>query len=186
MSALATVVPGRQELEALPLAERIALEDAFGQAHEVIRQLNDADLASLHAAGASQRAIAEACGKSKGWAQDRLAALGLATDRKAPKPDTSIHPLPQNGDGPVVDAEVVDGEVVPDDRPVQYLPDVVSNEADRDLRTQALRWFEQGRHLEELLTEGAVESRSREDKTAIKREADEMVRIARRLKGAIQ
>lgn len=65
------------------------------------------------------------------------------------------------------------------------MPDEVSNEADRNLRTQAVRWFEQGRHLEELIDEGAViEPRSKDDKTAIKREASHMAAIARRLKGA--
>jgi hypothetical protein len=147
------------------------------------------EIATLHAAGASQRAIAEACKKSKGWAQDRLAALGLAADRKAPKADTSIHPPTQNGDKPHDEAEEVSGEVLPPKPkpkgPVRYLPDEVAPDALQNLRTQAMRWFELGGRIDRMIEEGTViDPQSREDKAAIKREAGEMSRIARRLKGA--
>lgn len=176
--------PTRKELEALPLADRIALEGAFGKAHDLIREVNDAEIAKLvsRPGGISGRALAAEMGVHHSTARRRLAELGLAAPvprrpSEGVSPDT---PLPQNGDG-----VVVDGEIVGEPRPEHYLPDVVDADADSNLRTQALHWFEQGRHLEELLNDDVVlESRSRDDKQAIQREAAEMVRIARRLKGA--
>lgn len=183
MSAALVKPPTRGELEALSLADRVALEDVLGEAQEIVRELNDAEIARLHEAGASQRAIAEAMGVSKTAARNRLLRLGLVT------PD---HPVPQNGDGPVVDAEVVpDADPLPSrparrvlapEGPAHHLPDVMAEDALDNLRTQALHWFEQGLVVRELLDKKRpLEPRSDEDRNAIKREAAKMARLARRL-----
>ncbi len=183
MSAALVKPPTRGELEALSLAERVALEDVLGEAQQIVRELNDAEIARLHEAGASQRAIAEAMGVSKTTARNRLFRLGLVV--------TPDHPIPQNGDGPVVDAEVVDDPLpsrpqarreVVREGPAHHLPDVMAEDALENLRTQALHWFEQGLVVRELLDrKRPLEPRSDEDRKALHREASTMERIARRL-----
>lgn len=95
MSAELIKPPSRQELEALSLPERIALEDVLGEAHEFVRELNDAEIARLHEAGASQRDIATACGRQRDWVRYRLAKLGLAAHSGVGEFPQA---LPQNGD----------------------------------------------------------------------------------------
>lgn len=73
--------------------------------------------------------------------------------------------LPQTGDtddteapGPddFTEAEIVDLEEVLPPGPAHYLPDVVSEDAGENLRTQALHWYEQGRVVLQLLDDGVT------------------------------
>jgi hypothetical protein len=89
--------PTRNELEALSLADRIALEDLLDKALPVLRELNDAEIWRLHEAGASQRAIAEAMGVSRDVARRRLARMGLAAEHPSTVGQVP-QPPPQNGD----------------------------------------------------------------------------------------
>jgi hypothetical protein len=66
-----------------------------------------------------------------------------------------------------------------------HLPDVVAEDAHENLRTVALRWFEWGLDVKQLLEDSVqLEPKSDADWEAIKQQADEMVRIARDLKKA--
>lgn len=182
MSAALVKAPTRGELEALTLKERVALEDVLGAAQAIVRELNDAEIARLHEAGASQRAIAEACGRSPSWVRTRLGCLSPSEAARL-----NNQPVPQNGDGPIADAEVVEPtEVLDPEPPVGHLPDFVASDADTNLRTVSLRWFQWGRDVKALLDEGGtVAVESRDDKRAIRAQADLMVKVARALKGAL-
>lgn len=73
------------------------------------------------------------------------------------------------------------------DGPDHYMPDVAAPDADQNLRTQALHWFEQGLRIKELLDKRrTLEPRSADDRTAIKKRAALMESTARRLKESLK
>lgn len=92
-------------------------------------------------------------------------------------------------DGQAVDAEVVEEEegqptrreIV--HRPIQYLPDLLDEDAPTNLRTQVVRWCELGRHIEALLNEQTqLEPKDSDDLRLIKDEVEVMVEVARRIR----
>lgn len=183
-------IPGAaQNLEKLSLKDRIELEDTLDELLPAVRKINDAEIRQLHEAGASQRAIAEACGKSHTWVRIRL---GL---REAnPKVESTFHDIPQNGDNEddvYDDAEEVDPDEVLDPNEAvppgsHYLPDVMAEDANENLRTVVLRWFEWGLHVKELLDNSTrLEAKSAADREEIRNQAGQMVDIASHLKEVI-
>lgn len=92
-----------------------------------------------------------------------------------------------------VDAEVVDDEPAPRRRsatradvaegPAHYSVDLAAPDAEENLRTQAVRWFERGLAVRDLLnSRKPIEAKSPEDLKAIKKRAALMESTARRLK----
>ena len=72
------------------------------------------------------------------------------------------------------------------DRPSQYLPDLLDEDSPRNLRTQVVHWCELGRHIESLLNNRAdLEPKSEEDLRLILAEVVAMSQIAKRLERSI-
>lgn len=71
--------PTKQELESLTLAERVALEDVIGEAHDLIRGLNDAEIVRLVEGGASLNSLADLTGLTDRGIAKRLDRLGVQT-----------------------------------------------------------------------------------------------------------
>lgn len=184
-------IPSARELEALSPQNRWDIEESLDEAQDVLREFNDDELRKWVEGGKTQRWIAEQVGRSQQRISQRCAALGLSTASNRGRPRITS---PSNSDPEIIDAEVVDDEppVRPKARrtsapegPVHHYPDVVAPDAEDNLRTQALLWFEQGAHIKELLdSRRPLEPRSDDDRKAIKREASAMERVARRLKEA--
>jgi len=175
-------------LESLSPTDRWDLEDAIDEAQGTLREFNDEELCRwVEGEHKTQAEIAEMVGRTQSTVSYRCSRLGIVSGSKRGRPrnievDNSA------------DAEVVDGEIVDEpkprrrqspDGPAHHFPDVVAADAEENLRTQALHWFEQGAHIKGLLDgKRPLEPRSAEDRKAIKREAALMERVARRLKEA--
>jgi hypothetical protein len=66
--------------------------------------------------------------------------------------------------------------------PTMHLPDVVADDAEANLRTQAVLWFDQGRRVERLLDEGAdLTAKSDDDRDLIRKDAARMISVGQRL-----
>jgi hypothetical protein len=163
-----------QTLYALEIAGQIATE------------LLDERVVAWTEEGKTQTWIASELGCVQSVVSDRQRRLGVEPRSNRGRPRKEISAT-DNSNGEVVDAEVVEpDEVIHPEPPVGHLPDFVAPDADTNLRTVSLRWFQWGRDVLALLEEGAeLEAKSREDKRAVKEQADLMVRIARALKGAL-
>jgi hypothetical protein len=179
-------IPTSRDLEALSPKDRWDIEDALETAHVELSNINDEELRRWVADGKTQTWIAKQVRRDQSVVSRRCAALGLEPKSNRGRPrNMQTH----NSDD---EPELVEGEIVesppprqphPDDGPAHYLPDVVAEDAEENLRTQALHWFEQGGYIKGLLQKKRpLEPRSPEDRKAIKRAATDMERIARQLK----
>lgn len=120
-------------------------------------------------------------------------ALAELAEPRAPQAEPTTAEMEGLDEPEEVDAEIVEDDPKPRPRrqppadgPAHYLPDVVAEDADQNLRTVALRWFDQGQLVKDLLDKKReVTARSDQDRAAIKREAAVMERTARRLKESL-
>ncbi len=193
MSA-ALVVPDSADIARTLPSDALYRLEAAGQ---IATEILDERVIAWTEEGKTQAWIAGELGCKQPAVSKRQTRLGVTARSSRGRPRGSnnsggIIPDPESqdhADAGAVDAEVVEpDEVLPPDPdpPVGRLPDFVADDADTNPRTVALRWFMWGRDLKQLLEDGVdVETESRDDKRAIKEQADLMVRIARALKGAL-
>lgn len=184
----ALTVPTTRELQSLGAAARWDLEDKLDSAQDILREFNDDELRCWVEVGKTSREIGALVGRDHSRVVRRATRLGLQF-RDNRGGDRSGAGAPNESADP--DAELVEGQIVPPTRrngtppdgPAHHLPDVVAPDAEENLRTQALHWFEQGLVVRELLDrKRPLEPRSEEDRKAIKREAALMERVARQIK----
>lgn len=190
MTSTALAVPTRKELELLGPGDLWTLSERAGEVKEIADELLDELLIGWANEGKTQTEIAKLVGRSQKTVSRRYERLGITPQSNRGRP--RISQGTNSADEEVIDAEVVEDDPATPrprktrtspDGPAHYLPDVVADDADQNLRTQALHWFEQGQVVKALLDKRKeVTPRSDQDREAIKREAAVMERTARRLK----
>lgn len=174
-------VPTARDLEALTPADRWAMEEHLDEAQGILREFNDKELQRwVEVEGKTQREIAAMVGRSKRAIARRCERLGLHSGD--PRGGSRLGTGTQSDRGTPEPTKPAPKRTQPDG-PDHHLPDVVAPDAEDNLRTQALHWFEQGLVVRGLLDKRRpLEPRSDEDRQAIKREAALMERVARRIK----
>jgi hypothetical protein len=172
---------GRDVVRSLPSEMLYRLELAGQIATEVL----DERVVEWTEAGQTQVWIAEELGCTPQAVSKRQMRLGAEpqSSRGRPRNNNSVD---IRDDGETETAEEVEPAEVLPPGPMRYLPDIVAEDAGEDLRTVALRWFDWGRNVKELLDgSGEVEARSKADRDQIRSEADLMIRVARGLKKVV-
>lgn len=134
-------------------------------------------------------------GKTQQWMADQLACSQQAVSKRMVrlgiKTEAATRGEGQGSYNRVVttesdEVEEIEGaevEIIDNDGPAaEYLPDLMAEDADQNLRTQVVRWFEIGRRINQMLdARSALNPKSPSDQKAIARDADLMVAIARRI-----
>lgn len=176
------------------------------EGHDVVRSLPSETLYRLELAGQiateildervidwtndgwSQNQIAEELGCKQPAVSKRQKRLGIESLNtwKQKSGGGDNRGIPQTGDNGYDDAEEVDPDEVFDPAPgAHYYPDVVAEDADENLRTVALYWFEWGLSTKRLLDENVpLEAKSPADRRAIYESAGTMAEIAHQLRKA--
>lgn len=167
----------------LTLKEAWDLEVQIDEAKEIVSQFIDDEIRRLVGLGWTQVKIANECGRSQSAVSYRMRSRGIQpayqTNRRIEQARNIEFDIPQ------LDAKKQQTKEKPP--PAQYLPDLVHQDAESNLRTQAVIWYEQGRRVQKLLEAGeALTMRSSDNKASLRREADMMIQVARRLKEAIR
>lgn len=136
-------IPTPRELEALTPSDRWDIEDAIGEAQDSLREFNDEELHRwVEDEGKTYREIGELVGRNHSRISRRCSRLGISSQSNRGG-DRFGAPAP-NDDEQVIDAEVVEDSPRPKARrsspegPAHHFPDVVAEDADQNVRTQAL------------------------------------------------
>lgn len=170
-------------VKGLTLREAWDLEETLDDAKAMVSEYIDGEILRLVADGWTQTRIAEECGRAQQTISRRMARLGIeAADNRGRFLHGGVKTREHE---PEEDEKPTNGrEVAP---PMNYLPDLVHEDSASNVRTQAMAWYGQGRRLMTLLEdEGSLVLRSDTDRRELRREADHMIRVARRLKEAIR
>lgn len=178
---LATI-PAAGELESLSDRDLFALDAMLEEVQPYVRELCDAKL--RHWVEVEELTLAEVgrrVGLTPQAISKRCQKAGVEPPRKRRPRKDEYQPV----DIPA-DEEYVEGEIVrADTGAVEYVSDLVAPDAYENLRTQVVRWYEQGARVEELLTR-PLDSKSPGDKKALLQDARRMERIAQQIQEVLQ